>query len=92
MSEIKKLPSLDSIKGLPSSEAIPILDAIIKEHPLYEEAITLRGLKYWALNRPQQAIENYLRALQINPDSKAATALQYAKQVLDFYNPDLLNP
>lgn len=40
----------------------------------------------------QQAINNYLEALKLNPDSPAAGALEIANDILAFYNKDLYNP
>lgn len=84
--------SLESIRELLPSEAIPLLDAFIAREPDNEEAFTLRGMKYWALGKRSQAINDYLKAIAINPDSKAKMALQSANAILDFYNKDLLNP
>lgn len=52
----------------------------------------LRGRVYWRLGNRGAAISDYEHAAQINPDSPAAHALQMARDVMDFYNPDLLNP
>ena len=83
---------LEEIKKLPPAEAIQRLDDIIGSNPENEEALTLRGMKHWALNNRQQAINDYLEAIRINPDSKAKIALQLVSSIMDFYNPDLLNP
>lgn len=92
-----RLPSFDEIKKLPPEEAITILDQII-ENPTslpssqYEEAFVVRGMKYWGLNKRKEAIDDYLAALKINPESRAKTLLDFANSILDFYNKDLLNP
>ena len=83
---------LDKIREMLPDEAIPLLDKIIGSFPDNDEAYTLRGMKYWALGKRSQAINDYLAALRINPDSKAKMALQTANSILDFYNKDLLNP
>lgn len=85
-------PSLEEIKKMPPEEAIKVLDKVIASNPENEEALTLRGLKHWALNHRQLAINDYLAAIRINPESKAVTALKYANEILDYYNTDLLNP
>lgn len=83
---------LDNIKDLLPEEAIPLLDKYISEHPEDDEAYTLRGMKYWALGKRSLAINDYLAAIRINPESKAKMALQTANTILDYYNKDLLNP
>ena len=84
--------SLEEIKNLPATEAITLLTAFIELHPEDDEAYTVRGLKYWSLNRRKEAINDYLAALRINPESRAKMALDFANSILDFYNKDLLNP
>ena len=39
----------------------------------------------------QMAINNYLEALHLNPDSPARQALEIANDILDFYNKDMYN-
>lgn len=84
--------SLEEIKQLPPEEAVKKLDEYLAIYPRDEEALTLRGLRHWAMNHRKEAINDYLAAIEINPDSKAKMALKMANEVLDFYNKDLLNP
>ena len=85
-------PSFETLRDLSPLEAIKILDSIIRENPLDDEALTLRGMKHWALGNRQAAIQDYLAALKINPESKAKLALEMANSILDYYSKDLLNP
>ena len=39
----------------------------------------------------QMAMNNYLEAVHINPDSPARQALDIANEILDFYNKDMYN-
>lgn len=84
--------SLEDIKKLPPREAIEALDAFLKDNPGNDEAITLRGQKHWSLNHRREAINDYLAAIKINPESRAKLLLDYAHTILDFYSKDLLNP
>ena len=84
--------SLEDIKKLPPQEAITCLDKFIKIFPDKEEAYLIRGMKHWNLNHRREAINDYLKAINLNPDSKAKALLQYANSILDYYNKDLLNP
>ena len=83
---------LESIKEHMPEEAIPLLDAFITLYPSDDEAYTIRGIKHWALGQRSLAINNYLSAIRINPESRAKMALQAANDILDYYNKDLLNP
>lgn len=73
-------------------EAINLITSYITTHPESDEALTMRGMKYWASGQRSLAINDYLAALQINPDSRARLALQAANDILNYYNKDLLNP
>ena len=86
------MSSLEKIKKLKPEEAILYLNGYIESHPKDDEAYLTRGLNHWKLNHRKEAINDYLAALQINPDSEAKMALQYANSILDYYNKDLLNP
>lgn len=88
--EIKN--NLQQFREMLPKEAITALDKYISSNPEDEEAYTLRGMKYWALGNRSLAIKDYLKAISINPESKAKMALQNANEILDFYNKDLLNP
>ena len=85
-------PSLEDINKLDALEAIPLLDNYLIHNPNDDEALTIRGLKHWSLNHRKEAINDYLQALKINPESRAKMALQFANSILDYYNKDLLNP
>ena len=83
---------LEEIKKIPPKEAIDALNCILESDPENEAAITLRGQKYWGLGLRKQAINDYLSAIRINPDSPAKMLLEYSSSILDFYSKDLLNP
>lgn len=84
--------TLEEIRLLPAGEAIVQLDIYLTAHPDSDDALTLRGMRHWALSRRALAINDYLAAIRINPASKAAEALRAANEILDFRNTDLLNP
>lgn len=75
-----------------TSEAIEIITAYLAEHPADDEALTLRGLKHWSLGDRSKAINDYLAAIEINPESRAKLAMKATYEILDFYNKDLFNP
>lgn len=84
--------NLEEIKKELPEEAIPLLDEFLDKYPDNDEAYLVRGLKYWALGKRALAINDYHRALAINPTGRARSALESANAILDFYNTDLLNP
>lgn len=73
-------------------EAIRLLDIQIKEGEADDNTYFTLGKLLWRLGRRSEAMDAYNRAAEINPESPAAVAIEQAKAIFDFYNPDLLNP
>lgn len=64
----------------------------IQEEPDNDHWRLMRGQVYWQLGEKGKAITDYEHAVQINPRSPAKAALDLARNVMDYHNPDLLNP
>lgn len=73
-------------------EAIRLLELAIKEEPQNEKAYFQLGNIYRKLENWKEAINHYLRAEEINPDSPAKNARLMILDILNFYNKDLYNP
>lgn len=73
-------------------EAVSLLTDYIAAHPDSDEAYTLRGMRHWGAGQRAAAMNDYLAAIRINPDSRAAQALRAANEILDYRNKDLYNP
>ena len=86
---------MDEIKQLiydgKTDDAIRLLDAYIKEHPQDDNAFYLRGKAYRKQGNTRQALNNYLSAMELNPDSPAHHAYQMEIEILDFYDKNLYN-
>lgn len=83
----------EDIKNVSSQEeAISIISSYIELHPESDEAYTIRGMKYWGAGKRSLALNDYLTAIRINPDSRAKMALQVCNEILDYRNKDLYNP
>ena len=80
------------IDGLTADEAVAKLTEYIAGHPESDEALTLRGIRYWGQSKRSEAINDYLAAIRLNPQSRAVQALKAANEILDYYNKDLYNP
>lgn len=80
------------VKGLDPEEAIAIITEYLNSHPDDDEALTLRGIKYWSAGQRALAINDYLAAIRINPESRAREALKASNEILDYRNKDLYNP
>lgn len=74
------------------SEALVELNALIDREPDNAEALFERGRTYWRLGERSKAMSDYCRADALEPDGRASVALDQARQIEAFFNPDLLNP
>lgn len=75
-----------------TEEAIRLLDQFIAEQEEHDEAWYLRGNAYRKRGDMRQALNNYLRAMELNPESPARQAHDMLIQILDYYNKDTYNP
>ena len=57
-----------------------------------DEALYERGKLYWRIGDYSSAIADYNAAVAINPNSKAAKALEMSQDIMNFYNKDVYNP
>lgn len=93
--EFIKMTELSTIKGLIEEGeveiAISTLNELIKNHPTCDEAYYLRGNAYRKQGNWQMAINSYLAAIEINPESPARQANNMMTDILNFYNKDMYN-
>lgn len=71
--------------------AIRQLDILIENSPASDELYYLRGNAYRKSGNWQMALNNYLSAIECNPDSPARQAKEMATDILNFYNKDMFN-
>ena len=69
MEEIKRLISENKLE-----EAIRLLDAYLTEQPRSDEAWFLLGKAHYKLGNVRLALNSYLQAIEINPESPAQAA------------------
>ena len=90
------MPGLDEIERLlqegRTDEAIRSLEEYISSSgKASDRAYYLLGNAYRKKGDWQGAINNYLEAMELNPDSPARNAYRMANEILDFYNKDMYN-
>lgn len=51
-----------------------------------------KGRKLWQDGKRGEAMTEYNIAISLDPDSPAATALEMANRIMDFYDKDRYNP
>lgn len=71
--------------------AIEQLGELIKENPGDDKLYYLMGNAYRKQENWQMAINSYLEAVEINPNSPAAEAKDMLLDILEFYNKDMYN-
>ena len=87
LNTIKKLINEGNVE-----QAIRLLDEMLQtDFPGKDEAYYLRGNAYRKQGDWQQALNNYRRAIDLNPKSPARHARQMAMDILNFYNKDMYN-
>ncbi|MCR5561308.1 MAG: tetratricopeptide repeat protein [Bacteroidales bacterium] len=59
--------------------------------PMDDALFYLLGNAWRKKGNWQMAMNNYLEAVHLNPESPAKQALEIANEILDFYNKDMYN-
>lgn len=72
--------------------ALVLLSQIIDAEPADAEALFARGRLHWKMGNRSKATSDYAAAASLDPDSPATMALEQAREIENFFNPDLLNP
>lgn len=86
MEKIKKM-----IADGQTQEALSLLNEHLANHPGDDRAWFLKGNAYRKLGETRLALNSYLEAMAINPDSPAQSAYNMMIRILDFYNKDMYN-
>lgn len=74
-----------------TDEAICLLNEYIEKNASSDEAYYLLGNAYRKKGDIRQALNNYLAALDLNPDSPARIAHDQLISIMDFFNKDMYN-
>lgn len=90
MSDIEQVEAL--LRENKSGEAMERLNRILEENPANARALFVRGKLRWRLGQRPAAIGDYAASALLEPDGPAVTALEQARDIESFFNPDLLNP
>ncbi len=75
-----------------SDEAVEAASELIAGNGATAMALYLRGNAYRQKGDWRHAMNDYLAAIELDPDGPAAFAYRHAQEVLDFYDHDLYNP
>lgn len=74
-------------------QAIALLDALLEDglDENKDEAYYLRGNAYRRSENWREAINNYTRAVELNPSSPALAMRSSCIEILNFFNKDMFN-
>lgn len=74
-------------------QAIALLDALLEDgqDENKDEAYYLRGNAYRRSENWREAINNYTRAVELNPSSPALAMRNSCIEILNFFNKDMFN-
>lgn len=89
MSKINEIKEL--IDSGSTSDAIRKLDNLLEIDPTNDYLYYLRGNAFRKESNWRKALDNYLEAIAINPESPATEARQMVMDILEFYNKDMYN-
>lgn len=74
------------------SEAINLINDTLDSEPQNDAAWFWRGKLHWRMGNRRQAINDYTKAVDINPNSPAQRAIELGQDIDNFFNPDIFNP
>lgn len=58
----------------------------------YAALLLEKGKLLWRLDRTAEAISTYEHSAALDPEGPAQLLLDHSRAIMDFFNPDLLNP
>lgn len=68
------------------------LNSIIAANPTDADALYRRGSLLWKMGKRGAAISDFNASAAIDPNGPGATAADHAMSIMNFFNPDQLNP
>jgi cytochrome c-type biogenesis protein CcmH/NrfG len=73
-------------------EALKQIDKQLEANPADSNLLIEKGKLHWRLGQRGAALSAYEKADKLAPNGPAATLLEHSNAIMDFFNPDLLNP
>lgn len=80
------------IAGKNADEALAIVEQALAGNPESAPLLIEKGKLLWRLNRKGEAMSAYEAAALIDPEGPAKLLIEHSNSIMDFFNPDLLNP
>ena len=90
MSQISDLEALLASDRL--DEAVAEATRLLGASPSDASLLFMRGKAYWRLGNRRAAMTDYAASAAIDPSGPASRALEHARDIAGFFNPDIFNP
>lgn len=68
------------------------VEAALQKAPRDASLLIEKGKLLWRLGKRGEAMSAYEAAAAIEPDGAAPLLIEHSNAIMDFFNPDLLNP
>ena len=81
-----------AIEGKVPSERLKIINGLLDETPEDANLLVARGKALGSMGRRGEAMSDYTLAAKLDPDGPATLLIEHSNSIMDFFNPDLLNP
>lgn len=81
-----------AIEGKVLPEALKIIEDLLAENPEDANLLIARGKILWSMGKRGEAMSDYAQAERLDPEGPARLLIEHSNSIMDFFNPDLLNP
>lgn len=83
-----------TIAGKVPEDQLVAIERLMEDASDAERALLLaeKGKLLWKAGRRGEAISAYEQGARLDPEGPAALLLSHSRSIMDFFNPDLLNP
>lgn len=81
-----------AIEGKVLPEALETLNELLAAAPEDANVLVARGKLLWSMGRRGEAMSDYTLAAKYDPEGPATLLIEHSNSIMDFFNPDLLNP
>lgn len=79
-------------RGHETEVAFAAVEAALLKNPADASLLIAKGKLLWRMGRRGDAMSAYEAAAAIDPDGPARLLIEHSNSIMDFFNPDLLNP
>ena len=81
-----------AIEGKDLQEALKTIEDLLAENTEDANLLIARGKILWSMGKRGEAMSDYAKAERLDPEGPAHLLIEHSNSIMDFFNPDLLNP